>query len=185
MTATHRGLVVFAALGFLWRAELVSAIRAVETVGPQPPAVVSPQAPAASADALEWASELPVKLMEPADRRYVADFYTSLAGVLGNDGDRDAPRLDTTEKFRRAHSAALDMAIERAKVGKYPGLDKSLDRAFALAIAGLPAVDAGDAEKVGKALDDGLTPRPITKSIRSRMQDCCVAIAGKLTTAGE
>ncbi len=182
-----RGVVVALVLLVVWRSEVATLVRSLVVVTPTPAPVVTPEVPAflPSADAKAWVAAVNANAILPADRMYVADFYGSMDWVLGNDGDHDAPKLDTTEKFRRAHSASLDVAIARGKVGKYPGLGESIDRALALAAAGISDGDCKDEEKVAKAINDGLSPRPMTKALRERIRDCCRALEWKLRINGE
>lgn len=184
MIDARRGMIVAVALLFLWRQEAMDAIRGLAAT-PSPPApAVGPLVPVSPA-AQAWASALKASAIQQEDRLYYSDFYAALRDVLSRDGEHDAPALDTTEKIRRAHSAALDMALERAKVGRYPGLGEAIDRALALAAAGASAEDCADEDKVAKAIEEGLTPRPVTKALRSRLIEACGALAAKFAAGGD
>lgn len=186
MNSLARGLIVMLVLFVVWRAEIDAAIKALQAVTPPAPQPAAPSLPgAASTNARAWVSAVPANAMLPADRIFVGNFYESLGYVLGNEAEKEAQVLDTTVKFRRGHSLALDLAIEKAKVGKYPGLGEAIDRAFALAVVDFPAADIGDEAAVAKAIADGLTPRPVTKALRARLIDCCAALRWKLGINGE
>lgn len=120
----------------------------------------------------------------PADRIYYAGFYNSLDAVLLNDSKNDPRTLDTTEKFRRFHTGSLDFAIEKEKVGKYPGLGEGIDRAFTLAAAGVDPRNLTP-EDEAKAMTDGLTPRPMTNAMSDRLRAAARAIAWKFNINGE
>jgi hypothetical protein len=98
-----------------------------------PPSHVQDVAPPKPpAEALAWAADLRPILprMLLADREYLAAFYDALAFILLQDGDRSTPIIGDTEKFAVLHAGSLQLAIKKANVGKYPGLDKAIDVAF-------------------------------------------------------
>lgn len=88
--------------------------------------------PEPDAKLMKWAEPLKsiVPKMLPADRQYLANFYDAMAFVLLKDGDRDPPIVSTTDQFVVFHANSLRLAIERAKVGKYPGLGEAIDEVF-------------------------------------------------------
>ena len=88
--------------------------------------------PEPDAKLMKWAEPLKsiVPKMLPADRQYLANFYDAMAFVLLKDGDRDPPIVSTTDQFVVFHANSLRLALERAKVGKYPGLGEAIDEVF-------------------------------------------------------
>lgn len=101
--------------------------------------------PEPDAKLMKWAEPLKriVPKMLPADRQYLANFYDAMAFVLLKDGDRDPPIVSTTDQFVVFHANSLRLAIERAKVGKYPGLGEAIDEVFLNAAgAQAKAIDA-------------------------------------------
>lgn len=88
--------------------------------------------PEPDAKLMKWAEPLKaiVPTMLPTDRQYLANFYDAMAFVLLKDGDRDGPIVSSTDKFVVFHTNSLRLAIERAKVGKYPGLGEAIDEVF-------------------------------------------------------
>jgi hypothetical protein len=88
--------------------------------------------PEPDAKLMKWAEPLRdiVPKMLPADRQYLANFYDAMAFVLLKDGDRDPPIVSTSDQFVVFHANSLRLAIEREKVGKYPGLGEAIDEVF-------------------------------------------------------
>ena len=88
--------------------------------------------PAPDPKLMKWAEPLKaiVPKMLPADRQYLANFYDAMAFVLLKDGDRDPPIVSTSDQFVVFHANSLRLAIEREKVGKYPGLGEAIDEVF-------------------------------------------------------
>lgn len=88
--------------------------------------------PKPAPELLVWAKAVQPILpkMLPSDRKYLANFYDAMAFVLMRDGDRAQPIVSTTEKWVTLHSSSLNLAIERASVGRYPGLGEAIDEAF-------------------------------------------------------
>lgn len=146
------------------------------------PGVVSNQSVNIPVDATGklWVADINADQIPSADRKYYGDFYMSMNWVLGNDSNHATRIIDTTEKFRRYHSGALDCAVELRKVGAYPGLGESIDKAFALAIWGGDPSTLKTAADVSKAIDEGLAPRPMTNAVSDRIRACAYAIAWKL-----
>lgn len=100
---------------------------------PWPPAPFTKiNGPEPDARLMKWAEPLKsiVPKMLPTDRQYLANFYDAMAFVLLKDGDRDPPIVSTTDQFVVFHANSLRLAIERAKVGKYPGLGEAIDEVF-------------------------------------------------------
>ena len=89
---------------------------------------------------LKWAEPLQKILpkMLPADRRYLANLYDAMAYVLLKDRDRAQPIVDTTDKWVHFHASTLQLAIDRANVGKYPGLGEAIDETIVNAIGSDP-----------------------------------------------
>lgn len=125
-----RHIVAVVLLLFAWKGNEIDlswppALRAT-TAAPTPPAELQ-----------AWAADVrPIAAkMLPTDRLYLANLYDAMAFVLLRDGDRTQPIIDTTEAFANFHGGTLNLAIDRSKVGKYPGLDKAIDKVFFTALA--------------------------------------------------
>lgn len=103
---------------------------------------------------LAWASQLrPIAAkMLPQDRQYMADFYEAVQFIVENDGKRSTPIIKDTDKFVVFHAGSLQLAIEKGKVGKYPGLDNAIDAVF-FAACGVDVMPLGEKErdKIGRA----------------------------------
>lgn len=101
---------------------------------PAPHAVIATPKP--EKELLAWAEPLRKILptMLPADRQYLASFYDALAFVLIRDSKRTDPILKTTEDFAVFHGGSLQAAIDKEKVGIYPGLGDAIDQTFASAV---------------------------------------------------
>lgn len=78
---------------------------------------------------LEWAEPLKPLLpkMIVKDRQYLSSFYDALAFVLLRDAGRSEPIVVTTSDFVAFHAGSLQLAIDKADVGKYPGLGEAID----------------------------------------------------------
>ena len=72
--------------------------------------------------------------MLPKDRIYLATLYDAMAYVILRDGDRDKPIISTTEQFAAFHAGTLRLAIDKAAVGKYPGLAEAIDNVYVNAL---------------------------------------------------
>lgn len=85
---------------------------------------------------LAWATPLKdvVPKMLPNDRQYLANFYDAMAFVLLRDASRETPIVGTTDAFAAFHAGSLQMAIDKANVGKYPGLAEAIDETFVNAV---------------------------------------------------
>lgn len=85
---------------------------------------------------LDWARPVqPIAgRMLPKDRLYLSSFYEAMAFILLRDFDRDKPIVATTDNFIAFHSGSLRLAIDKASVGKYPGLAEAIDQTFMAAI---------------------------------------------------
>lgn len=81
---------------------------------------------------MRWAAPLRAILpkMLPDDRKYLASFYDAMAFVLIRDGEREMPIIGSTDQFANFHAGSLRLAIDRASVGKYPGLAEAIDETF-------------------------------------------------------
>ena len=90
------------------------------------------EAPKPAPELLAWADQLKPILPKilPTDRAYLSSFYDAMAYIILRDGDRSTPLVTDTEKFAVLHAGSLQLAIEKAKVGKYPGLDDAIDSVF-------------------------------------------------------
>lgn len=108
-------------------------------------------APKPGADLLAFAEPLRPILpkMLPSDRKYLANFYEACAFVLLKDGERDQPIIGTTDQFVAFHAGSLRLAVEKAKVGKYPGLGEAIDQTFVNA-------NGADARKIDAAMRNRL-----------------------------
>lgn len=102
-----------------------------------------PPAPATSVDTPKPSPELlalaePLRpilpRMLPKDRLYLASLYDALAYVIMRDGDREKPIISSTESFANFHAGTLRLAIDKAKVGQYPGLAAAIDQVFVAAL---------------------------------------------------
>lgn len=133
MRIEARYIVAACLLVFAWKGESLEM--------PWPPAftqaVVTPKP---SAEVAKWADAVRAMApkMLPGDRAYLADFYEGMAFVLLRDFDREKPIIVTSDGFEAFHGGSLKMAIEKAKVGIYPGLDEAIDKAFFAAIGDEP-----------------------------------------------
>lgn len=116
-------------LVFAWNGSLVRL--------PWPPAE-TPTAvvPKPDQSIMAWAEPLRPVLprMLPADREYLSRFYDAMSFILIRDGNRDEPILGTTDKFVVFHAGSLKAAIDKAKVGQYPGLGEAIDLTFVNAL---------------------------------------------------
>lgn len=177
MSSFAKGTIVAVVLWFVWKDRIDSLIH--------PNDIPSVVVEAPGADSRVWAAGVEVAKILPADRTYYGRFFDGLDWVVGNDGDHDAPILDTNEKLRRFIAGSLGAAIEKKSVGKYPGLGESLDRAFALAASGVDVSTLTTPEAIEKAVQEGLAPRPMTKALRERMRKCARAICWKMAIRGE
>lgn len=162
---------------FLWRDRIEKVVYPTQV--PAAPATTTPDA-----TGVLLVADIKAEPILPADRLYYSAFYDSLGLVLANDGNRDTRIVDTTEKFRRFQAGSLDLAIELKKVGAYPGLGEAIDKAFALAVWGGDPATLRSPADVAKALEEGLTPRPMTKAVGERIRACCAALAWKFGING-
>jgi hypothetical protein len=172
-----KGIIVAVVLLFAWRDRIDGLVH------PRDVPAVAVTVP--DADAKAWTSGIKADGVLPVDRSYYGGFFDALDWVIGNDGEHDAPIIDTNEKLRRFIAGSLDAAIEKQMVGKYPGLGESLDRAFALAASNVDVSTLTSPEAIEKAVSEGLAPKPMTKALRERMRKCARAICWKMTIKGE
>lgn len=87
---------------------------------------------------LEWVEPLKPILpkMLVKDREYLASFYDAMSFVLIRDAGREKPVVKTTGDFVAFHAGSLQLAIDRANVGKYPGLGEAIDLSIVNALGG-------------------------------------------------
>lgn len=115
--------------------------------------------PKPGSEFLEWAS--PVRgiaaKMLPADRVYLSNLYDAMAFILLRDFDREKPIIATTDDFVTFHSGSLMLAIDKASVGKYPGLAEAIDATFMSAI--------------------GADQRRIDKDVQKKLISACGSLA--------
>lgn len=108
---------------------------------------------------LEWAEPMRAILpgMLAKDREYLASFYDAMTFILIRDGGRPKPIVDTTDKFVVFHAGSLQMAIDKANVGKYPGLGEAIDQTIVNAI--------------------GADVRPLSPEDRTKLTAACSVLA--------
>jgi hypothetical protein len=125
MTVPMRFIVAAVVLFFAWKGSVLD-------ISWPPAPVAAITVPKPDPEILKWADQLQPLLprMLPADRAYLSSFYDAMAYVLMRDGDRDKPIVGDTEQFAMFHAGSLQLAIEKANVGKYPGLDRAIDTTF-------------------------------------------------------
>jgi hypothetical protein len=100
---------------------------------PWPPAPQeSIKTPKPDPELLKWAEPMRPILpkMLPKDREYLAAFYDAMAFVILRDRQRELPIIGSTEQFANFHGGSLRLAIDKANVGKYPGLAEAIDQTF-------------------------------------------------------
>ena len=165
-------------LWFAWRDNLSSVIHPAGFPSRPVPAVPDDSAKA-------WVAGIKSHDILPTDRVYYASFFDGLGWILTNDGNHDSPLIDTNEKLRRFYSGSLDLAIEKASVGRYAGLAGSLDKAFAIAASGIDPSTLTTPDAIEKAVSEGLSPRPMTKALRERLIRASAAVAWKMGINGE
>lgn len=129
MNNTARIAVAAVLLLFAWKDSFVS-------ITWPPPGIAAVDTPKPDRELLKWVEEVAkvTPRMLPTDRQHLAAFYDAMAFVLLRDGDRSQPIIADTDKFVAFHAGSLNLAIEKKKVGKYPGLDKAIDLTFFNAI---------------------------------------------------
>ena len=147
MTAQWRYVVAALLLVFAWKGSSLTIpwppAPATNVVIPKPDNVL-----------LEWVEPLKPILpkMLVKDREYLASFYDAMTFILIRDGGRSKPIVDTTDKFVVFHAGSLQMAIDKANVGKYPGLGEAIDQTIVNAIgADVRALSPEDRTKLTAA----------------------------------
>ena len=115
--------------------------------------------PVLSDEAKEWVQPVAALLPKilPADRKYINHFYDAFGSIIESDGQNESPLIYDTERLRRLHAGSLQFAIEKNKVGKYPGLAEAIDSVFFSAL--------------------GAEVRPITSEDRATAIEAANAIA--------
>ena len=147
MKIEWRHVVAVVLLVFCWKGSTINM-----DWPPAPHAVIT--APKPDAALLKWAEPLRPILpaMLPKDRQYLANFYDALAFILLRDASRSDPILGSTDSFAAFHAGSLKSAIDKASVGKYPGLGEAIDQTFINAIgADVRAIDADTRTKLTAA----------------------------------
>jgi hypothetical protein len=116
---------------------------------PQDASAVSTPKP--SAEYLEWANHVrPIAAgMLPSDRIYLSNLYEAMSFILLRDFERDTPIIASTGDFVTFHTGSLKLAIDKASVGKYPGLAEAIDKTFVNAVG-------ADQQKLDQALQKKL-----------------------------
>lgn len=148
MTMKWRIVVAVVLLVFAWKGSSLKI--AWPPTGPSTPVVV----PTPQGVILEWAEPLRPILpkMLAKDREYLSSFYDALSFVLIRDSQRDTPIVKTTSDFVSFHAGSLQLAIDKAAVGKYPGLGEAIDQTFVNALgADQRALSADDRTKLTAA----------------------------------
>lgn len=122
MTVQWRYVVAAILLVFAWKGSNI----ALEWPPAPTPSVVIPRPENVL---LEWVEPLrpilPKILVK--DREYFASFYDALSFVLIRDASREKPIVCTTGDFVAFHAGSLQLAIDKANVGRYPGLGEAID----------------------------------------------------------
>lgn len=103
--------------------------------------------------------------MLPADRKYLASFYEAMAFVVLRDGDRDNPIIGSTDQFANFQAGSLRLAIDKAKVGQYPGLAEAIDQTFLAAL--------------------GPEMKPLDKPARARLVSACGVLSWVFGVRGD
>lgn len=154
MTPTVRYIVAAALLLFAWKGSTLEI--------PWPPASTTIDTPAPPKELRPWGDPVvPIaKKMLPKDRLYLENLYDAMVYVLLRDGQRPDPIISDTAKFARFHTSTLRLAIDKASVGKYPGLAEAIDEVF-FAAAG-PEV------------------KPIDDAVRSKLIAACGVLSWTL-----
>lgn len=159
MTAAWRYVIVAVLLLFAWKGSSL-------TVS-WPPPDTDPAIPKPEPAIMAWAAPLRPILptMLAKDRQYLASLYDAMAFVLIRDGKREDPIISTTDRFVVFHAGTLRLAVDRAAVGKYPGLGEAIDQAFVSAV--------------------GADQKALSEADRSRLVAACNALAWSLKVHGE
>ena len=122
-----------------------------------PPNILPPATGGTKPDAESVSMASPLVPILPkmlvSDRQYLADFYDALGWIIERDGQREKPIVVDTEAFAAFHAGSLKLAIDRANVGKYTGLDTAIDQVFFSALgAEVKSLDRVKAVKACRAL---------------------------------
>ncbi len=123
--------------------------------------------PAPDKALLAWAEPLRAVLpkMLQADRQYLANFYDAMVFIIMRDAGRDSPILNSTDSFAAFHAGSLQLAIDKANVGKYPGLAEAIDETFVNAV--------------------GADVKPLDKDTRTRLAAACSVLSWSFTVHGD
>jgi hypothetical protein len=124
-----------------------------------PPHDEAVEAPKPEKEASEWCAAVrPIAAkMLPGDRVYLANLYEAMGHILKRDFSRDQPIIKTSDDFVTFHSGTLRLAIDKASVGKYPGLAEAIDQAFLAAM--------------------GADPKPLDSVAQARLLSACSAMS--------
>lgn len=151
MNPAARYIAVIVLLLFAWKG--------AELKIPWPPQGQAIDGEAPPKELLVWAKDLlpVVATMLPADRLYLEHLYDSMAFVLLRDGTYEQPVLSDTAKFVNFHAGTLRLAIDRASIGKHPGLAEAIDSVFFAAA--------------------GVEVKPIDKDLRAKLISACAVLS--------
>ena len=124
-----RYIVAAVLLVFAWKGSELTAL--------WPPApLTTVDTPKPSPELLKLAEPLKPILprMLPKDRQYLATLYDAMVYVLIRDGEREKPIIGSNDQFAAFHAGTLKLAIDKAAVGKYPGLAEAVDNVYVNAL---------------------------------------------------
>ena len=129
MTIPVRFIVAAFLLVFAWKGSELS------TIWPPAP-LTAVDTPKPSPELLKLAAPLKPILprMLPKDRLYLATLYDAMAYVIIRDGEREKPIIGSNDQFVAFHTGTLNLAIDKAAVGKYPGLAEAIDEVYLSAL---------------------------------------------------
>ena len=124
-----RFIVAAVLLVFAWKGSELT------TIWPPAP-LTTVDTPKPSPDLLKLAEPLKPILprMLPKDRQYLATLYDAMAYVLIRDGEREKPIIGSSDQFAAFHAGTLKLAVDKAAVGKYPGLAEAIDNVYVNAL---------------------------------------------------
>ena len=124
-----RFIVAAVLLVFAWKGSELT------TIWPPAP-LTTVDTPKPSPELLKLAEPLKPILprMLPKDRQYLATLYDAMVYVLIRDGEREKPIIGSNDQFAAFHAGTLNLAIDKAAVGKYPGLAEAVDNVYVNAL---------------------------------------------------
>lgn len=155
MRLEPRYIIVAALLLFVWKGAALD-------ISWPPNGGVQIESATPDRESMAWASSVRpiVPKMLPTDAVYLARFYDAMVFVIGRDNVRPDPVIKTTDQFAAFHAGSLKLAIDKAKVGIYPGLDVAIDETFLNAL--------------------GPSARTLTADDRRKIMDASAALAHTL-----